>query len=110
MRLEIDILRPHFAALGFEIIHFGESKNANGPDMWVRKTGGRPMSVEVKKVTKKPNGQVATDPVGTPRRNDDLIAIICTPQYVLIEPMRDHLKACGPKGHRALTTLLGRNP
>lgn len=106
----IDILRPHFAALGFEIIHYGSHASVNGPDLWVKKAGGRPLSVEVKSAIKKQKNLFQTEPVSKQRLSDDLIAIICNPQYVIIEPLKDHLKCCGPSGYRQLTLVLGINP
>ena len=73
--------------------------------MWVKKLNGRPLSVEIKKINKKSNGGFQVGAVELNRRKDDLIAIICSTQYVLIEPMSDHLKACSPKGSRQLTLL-----
>lgn len=99
-----------FALLNFSIIHAPKSPSANGPDLWVRKNGSRPMSVELKQARIQKNGCVQVDPVLKNRRSDDLIAIICPGGYVLIESMKDHLKSCSPKGSRQMTLLCGTNP
>ena len=101
----IDELSVVFNKLGMSVVYFGK-RNANGPDLWVKRYGGRPLSVEIKKVAKKKNGTWQVPPVEINRRHDDLIAIRCPKGYFLIEPMADHLKACGKSGYRQLTTLL----
>jgi hypothetical protein len=104
------LLKQAFASLGLDIIHFPNNKQINGVDLWVQRKGGRPLSVEIKQARKQRNGCVQVDPVCPDRRKDDLVAIILSSQYVLIEPLKDHLLACSPKGTRQLTLLLGSNP
>lgn len=101
---ERDLLTEYFSFIGFNILHFNLPKESNGVDLWVRKNG-RPLSVEVKKVRKQKNGCFQVDPVCKNRKNDDLIAIIVGSDYVLIEPMKDHLSACSPKGTRQFTWI-----
>lgn len=98
------LLIDQFSRLGFRVIHFGETPSTNGVDMWVQKRG-RPISVEVKKVREKESGIWGVDPVSPNRRKDDLVAIIVSSEYVLIEAMSDHLKCCSPKGTRQFTIL-----
>lgn len=100
-----DILIREFSALGFDVIFFNEQPNANGPDMWVKKNKRKPLSVEIKKVRQHKNRMWATCPVSKNRQNDDLIAVIFNSEYVLIEPMKDHLKCCSPKGTRQFTLM-----
>ena len=104
------LLTTAFAGLGFEVIHHPNHDGSNGPDLWVKKANGRPLSVEIKKARKGSNGTWQVDPVQKLRQRDDLIAIICSSQYVLIHPMEEHLKLCSPKGTRQMTLLLGANP
>lgn len=105
-----ELIATAFTSLGFAIVHFPERKENNGPDLWVKKANGRPLSVEIKKARIQLNGCVQVDPVSKERRSDDLVAIICTSQYVLIEAMKDHLASCSNKGTRQMTLLLGNNP
>lgn len=94
-----------FEALGFSVLYWNDKPSANGVDCWVQKNNGRPLSVEVKLIREHSAGSMRCDPVSKARTNDDLIAIIVNPAYVLIEPMKDHLKACSPKGTRQLTLI-----
>lgn len=87
--------------MGYRVIFWNEPKNANGPDCVIQKDGGRPMTLEVKKLWRKA-GSWSCSPVSPPRRQDDWIAIIFPTGYVLLEPMRDHLKCCAPTGARSI--------
>ncbi len=100
-----EILEREFAALGFDVLFFNEKPSANGPDVWVRKNNGKPISVEVKKIRQQEKGMWSVDPVSKSRQNDDLIAIVFNSEYILIEPMIDHLKCCSPKGTRQFTIM-----
>lgn len=100
-----DILIREFAALGFDVLFFNEKPSANGPDMWVRKNKGPPLSVEVKKIREQQKGMWQVDPVSKDRQSDDLISIVFNSEYVLIEPMQDHLKCCSQKGTRQFTIM-----
>lgn len=102
------LLKNTLAAIGFKIIHWPKTKFTPGPDLWVKRGNGRPLSLEIKNARKTGRGDYQTDPVQFARKNDDLIAIFCGRKYVLIEPMQDHLLACSPKGSRQLTKLLGK--
>lgn len=102
-----NVIEKAFQKLGYTIIHFNNKPSANGVDCWVQNKGRRPLSVEIKRVRKHQKGQLRVDPVSKPRRNDDLIAIVINPEYVLIEPMKDHLMACSNMGTRQLTVLGG---
>jgi hypothetical protein len=99
------LLESFFQKLEYKVIYYNEKPSANGVDCWVSKNNGRPKSVEIKKSRKLKNGMVQIDPVSLPRKNDDLIAIIINQNYVLIEPMADHLKCCSTKGTRQMTLL-----
>ena len=61
------------------------------------------LSVEIKKASSA-NGRAVLRilPVEKNRQNDDLIAIVLPNKYVLIEPMKDHLKCCNNQGYRFL--------
>lgn len=99
------IIEREFAALGFKIIHFNSPKEANGVDCWVQKRDKKPLSVEIKKLRKKQDNTYQVEPVCKNRRDDDLIAIIMNSEYVLIEPMKDHLKNCSKQGTRNFTLM-----
>lgn len=78
------------------------NKNCNGVDLFAIKKD-YVLSVEVKQAISRINGSVLrVRKVETNRMNDDLIAIILPCGYVLIEPMRDHLKCCNKQGDRFL--------
>lgn len=78
-------------------------KNANGPDVFAIKKDSV-LSVEIKKayIANKGRSVLRVSPVEPKRINDDLIAIVMPFGYVLVEPMRDHLKACSNSGERFL--------
>lgn len=101
----VGIVSNHFEALGFKVIYIPGKDSTNGPDLWVVKNG-RPVSVEIKIARVKAKGELEVTPVTKNRMNDDLIAIVIE-NYVLIEPMKDHLKCCSKGGTRGLTPLLG---
>ena len=83
--MNIERLKGEFAALGFKIIHIPKNKPTNGPDLWVQRNNGRPLSVEVKKARIQRNGCVQVDPVQPNRRKDDLIAIECGTEHNSIQ-------------------------
>jgi hypothetical protein len=103
------LITSEFLKLGFNVLHVNKPKSANGVDLWVQKPGGRPISVEIKKSRKDKSGTYKIDPVHINRRSDDLIAVFIGEQYVLIEPMSDHIKCCSKTGVRMLTILCGKN-
>lgn len=74
------------------------NKNANGTDLFAIKDN-YVLSVEIKKASKVKNVYRTRR---VTRLNDDLIAIVFPFDYVLIEPMRDHLKVCNKQGDRFL--------
>lgn len=79
-------------------------RNANGSDLFAIKKD-YVLSVEIKKTDrnrKGENGVLRVKPVQSKRTNDDLIAIILPCGYVLVEPMRDHIKCCNNQGYRYL--------
>lgn len=84
--------------MGYKILTKAK-KTANGPDLHVQKDDVI-FRVEVKKarICKR---SMAVHPVEPLRVHDDLIAIIFPSGYVLIEPMRDHLKSCAESGSRS---------
>lgn len=101
-----DLIEREFAALGFSLIWFNNTPNANGPDAYVQKQNkkNRPMSVEIKKLKINNKTKAASvDPVSLPRRGDDFIAIIINSEYVLIQPMKEHLLLCGKQGFRPMS-------
>lgn len=101
--MNLEKIKQAFDALGFSVLSVGK-KNANGPDMWILKNG-LPKSVEIKVASRTPSGSLQVHPVEPNRMQDDLIAIQIN-DYILIEPMRDHLKLCAPKGYRTLTEII----
>lgn len=105
MKNQKEIIEREFAALGFSLIYWNDKPNANGIDCFVQKRSARPLSVEIKTLRKNTRTRaMSVEPVGNQSRCD-LIAIIINTEYVLIEPMEQHLKCCGPKGWRPLTML-----
>lgn len=86
--------------LGFTVTRVAK-RNENGPDVWALKDG-QPYSFEVKhaRILRAKTSQIP--PVEKGRRDDDFIAIVLPSGYVLVEPMKDHLKSCSPKGYRTL--------
>lgn len=101
-----DLIVQEFAALGFSVIHWNDKPNENGVDCWVKKPHQRPLAVEIKKARRLKLKQVQVDPISKQRQQDDLIAVICNSEYVLIEPMSDYLKCCSKRGTRNLTLML----
>lgn len=89
--------------LGFKPLNT-RATTANGPDLFAIKNDVA-FSVEIKSTRRTKRGSLQVPPVEKNRHNDDLISIVLPSGYVLIEPMRDHLKACTPKGYRTLTEL-----
>lgn len=88
--------------MGYKTTH-PRSSTSNGVDLFAIKKDYA-LSVEVKKATypnKKAN-VLRVRAVEKKRLSDDLIAIVLPNNYVLIEPMRDHLKCCSKDGTRYL--------
>ena len=78
------------------------NKSANGVDIFAIKSDNV-LSVEVKHAKKMTGREVLrVKPVMKNRTNDDLIAIVLPCGYVLVEPMRDHIKVCCKLGYRYL--------
>lgn len=79
------------------------NKSANGVDIFAIKND-RVLSVEIKtaKPASKTSNVLRVRPVELNRKKDDLISIVLPNGYVLIEPMRDHLKVCSKSGLRFL--------
>jgi hypothetical protein len=84
--------------MGFIILKTAK-KTANGPDIEAVRNDGATFRIEVKSV-RKMKKSYAVHPVEALRRHDDLIAIEFPSGYVLIEPMKDHLKNCSKAGGR----------
>jgi len=97
-----DKVSSAFKKLGLKCIGFGH-KNKNGPDCYAVGTNVS-YKVEIKNAKKMINGALQVFPVEKNRKNDDLIAIVIN-DYVLIEPMKDHLKLCSNKGYRPISGL-----
>ena len=92
-----------FKSMGFKLLGFNH-KNTNGPDLFITKNK-KAFSVEIKKAKSTLSGSLQVFPVEPNRKSDDLIAIELPSGYVLIEPMKDHLKLCSKKGYRTLNLL-----
>lgn len=84
--------------MGYKILTKAK-KTANGPDLHVQKDDII-FRVEVKKA-RVVRRSMAVHPVEPNRIHDDLIAIEFPSGYVLIEPMKDHLKSCAESGSRS---------
>ena len=96
------LVKAAFWSLGFEAFDMGHP-SANGPDLYIEKKG-RCFSVEVKTARLRSDSGPLVYPVERNRRKDDFIAIVVR-DYVLIEPMADHLRACSRSGYRTLSKL-----
>jgi len=84
--------------MGYEILAEAK-KTANGPDLHIRRNGII-FRVEVKK-GRRVKRSVQVHPVEKDRRADDLICIEFPSGYILVEPMKDHLKCCALSGSRS---------
>lgn len=79
------------------------AKTSNGPDLFAIRDD-YVLSVEVKRATTfQKRRAVRVRKVEHNRVNDDLVAIVFPNGYVLLEPMKDHLKSCGKSGERWFT-------
>lgn len=84
--------------MGYTILTVGKH-TANGPDIVAINKFGTAINIEKKKA-RKTKRSFSVHPVEKNRRSDHLIAIQFPSGYVLIEPMKDHLKACAKGGSR----------
>ncbi len=100
---QVQLVTEYFSYLGMTVVYSVKNQSENGPDMFVRKGKGRPLSVEIKLARKNKKTTAVTDSVSSHRVHDDLIAIIISSDYVLIQPMKEHLLLVGPKGTRPFT-------
>ena len=103
--IENDEGKPHvlntidcLIKMGYTILRYA-NKTANGPDIHVMRDD-LVFTVEVKRA-RAMSRSMAVHPVEENRKNDDLISIEFPSGYVLIEPMKDYLKACAPSGSRS---------
>ena len=102
--LQRQVITKAFNDLHFRVIFWNSHPNANGVDCYVQKPNEKPMSVEIKTVKlNKTTKALSVEPVSEHRKQDDFIAIIINKNYVLIEPMEQHLRCCGDAGYRAMT-------
>lgn len=102
--MKTQLIEKAFKKMGFKCLP-KQHINANGPDMVITK-GPSSYTVEIKSLRITERGSFQVPPVSPPRKNDDLIAIAVSKNYVLIEPMKDHLRLCTPKGYRTLPNFL----
>lgn len=75
-----------------------KKSNANGVDMFAVKDS-HVLSVEIKTASKV-NNSYRIRKVEKSRLGDDMIAIAFPNGYVLLEPMKQHLKSCNKSGDR----------
>lgn len=95
----VEYVKKSLALLGYKTTN-PKHVNANGVDIFAVKDDCV-LSVEIKNAIKPKNKNVfRVRGVEITRQNDDLIAIVFPNGYVLIEPMRDHLKCCNKQGDR----------
>jgi hypothetical protein len=99
----VDIVKSYFERLGFLVFDIRDP-SANGHDMTVAKNG-RSFRVEVKTVLPSTRS-FRVKAVKPNRKNDDWIALVMG-ENVVIQPMKDHLSACGKDGTRHVTELVG---
>lgn len=100
-----ELVERTFRRMGFKCLP-KQHKNANGPDLVITK-GACSYTVEIKNLKITERGSLQVPPISIPRKNDDLIAIIISREYALIESMKDHLRLCTEKGYRTLPNYLG---
>lgn len=102
---KIKLIEHFFGIIGFRIIYYNMIDNKNGADCFVQKGSNKPVSVEIKTARQNKTTKAwKIDPVSEKRKNDDLIAVIVG-NYVLIEPMDQHLKLCDKSGTRSITKM-----
>ena len=94
----VDIAISQFEKIGYKILT-RVIGTQNGPDLHIQKDDII-FRVEVKKA-RPCKRSMAVHPVEDNRIVDDLIAIVFPSGYVLIEPMKDHLKCCAESGSRS---------
>lgn len=87
---------------GYEETTNPRASQSNGVDMYAIKED-RVLSVEIKKAMPvKGRNVLRVRRVEEKRKGDDLVAIVLPNGYVLLEPMKDHLKLCNKTGDRFL--------
>jgi len=106
MKMKSGLIEKQFRKLGFKCLP-KQHINANGPDLVIIK-GPKSYTVEIKNIKVTERGSLQVPPVSIPRKGDDLIAIVISKDYVLIEPMKDHLKLCTGKGYRTMPVCLSQ--
>lgn len=78
--------------------------SSNGVDLMAIKSGVG-FTIEVKKVAVG-NKCTRTDKVDKSGLSCDLIAMVTPKNNVILQPMREHLALCSPKGTRGITDLV----
>jgi hypothetical protein len=94
----VEIACEQFEKIGYKILTKAIGTQ-NGPDLHVQKDDII-FRVEIKKA-RPIKRSMAVHAVEEGRIHDDLIAIVFPSGYVLIEPMKDHLKCCAESGSRS---------
>ena len=98
---EYDLVIKTLKKMGYKTTD-KRDRNRNGSDIYAI-ANDRVLSVEIKRaVAGKGLNVLRVRKVEMGRRGDDLIAIVLPSNYVLVEPMRDHLLACNKTGDRFL--------
>lgn len=83
------------------------NKGNGGPDLICTKNGER-ILVEVKTILKQgPTGKFVVTKVKPNRMKDDFVAMVWNNEYIIIEPMNQHLSKCAPTGDRSITKEYG---
>lgn len=97
---DVEYVRKALSLFGYKTTA-PKSKNANGVDIFAV-SEFTALSVEIKtaKNVSKNKSLFRIRSVEKGRINDDLIAIVFPNGYVLIEPMKHHLKNCNKTGDR----------
>ena len=95
-------LVSHLDSIGFKCLPLRHSF-AKGPDVTAINDNSA-YRFEVKTLIKKQCGSWQADKVELARRSDDFVCVVHG-KYLLIEPMRDYLKACSLSGCRSFTEI-----
>lgn len=96
---QYEIIKSIFEKMGYKVTEPKEY-TSKGVDMHIIRDNKYVFSVEIKEAgyTNKSKNNFRTRKVLRPY--DDLIAIVFPSGYILIEPMKDHLRNCNKSGDR----------
>ena len=98
-----DIVKKWFETMGYQVLE-KPSIQDNNADMYV--VGNRKaVSVEIKLMVIKQNGNWECDPISVNQRNYDLCAVVLPGGNVFVEKMSDFLIHCSDAGYRGFNWM-----